>query len=200
MTRALVLVMLAACATTEPRVPLTGQWPARAGDYDDVTRAWTRVGVLQGQYQQVLQLAATFLSPDWRVAHADREASQRGLTGPARDQLLAQAQADAAGAYEVELMVTTWDRNENDLDRGTKSVWHVVLVDGRGQQFAPIEIVRDRRPTFTIRAEFPALGDFAVPYIARFPRDAAVLGPGVHHFELRMSSERGGVILGWDGT
>ena len=197
MTRALVLAMLAACAATPPPVSLSGQWPAQAGDYDEVTRAWTRADVLHGQYQEVLHLAATFLSPEWRVAHADREASQRGLAAGARDQLFAQARADAAGPYELELLVTTWDRNENDLDRGTKSVWHVVLVDDQGRQFAPIEIVRDRRPTFTVRAEFPALGDFAVPYIARFPHDAAILGPGVHHFELRMSSERGGVVLEW---
>ena len=67
-------------------------------------------------------------------------------------------------------MVTTWDRRENDLDRGKKSVWRVVLVDEHGHEIEPLEIVKDKRPTFTVRAEFPALGDFATPYIARFPR------------------------------
>ena len=57
--------------------------------------------------------------------------------------------------------------------------------------------MRDRRPTFTVRAEFPALGDFAVPYVARFPHDKPVLGPNVRAIRLRMSSERGGVELNW---
>jgi hypothetical protein len=194
---ALVVLVLAACGATPPPVKLTGEWPASPGDYDLTTQAWTRRGLLRGQYQEVLDLAATFKSPEWRAAHADRNAKHRSLGGEARAQELTQAQADAAGPYEVELMVTTWDRRENDLDHGKKSVWHVVLLDDQGHEIEPLEIIRDRRPAFTVRAEFPALGDFAVPYIARFPHDAQVLGPNVHAIRLRMSSERGGVELVW---
>src|SRR6185312_17127156 len=131
-------------------------------------------------------------------AHAMRDADHRGLTGDARDQRLAQAQADMAGPYEVELMVTTWDRRENDLDRGKRSVWRVVLVDEQGHEIEPLEIVKDKRPTFTVRAEFPALGDFATPYVARFPRTPAILGPSVHALKLRISGERGGVEVAWN--
>jgi hypothetical protein len=129
--------------------------------------------------------------------HAARDATFRGLPAEAREQRCQQAKADAAGPYEVELMVTTWDRRENDLDRGKKSIWHVVLVDDSGKEIEPLEIIKDKRPSFTVRAEFPAFGDFATPYVARFPRDAAVLGPNVHAIRLRMSSERGGVELAW---
>ena len=192
------LVGLAACGSAPPAVSLSEQWPARPGDYEDVTTAWTREGVLRGQYQQVLDLVATFKSPEWRAAHAERDADHRKLGDAERAQLVAQAKADMAGPYEIELMVTTWDRRENDLDRGKKSVWHVVLVDDQGHEIEPIEIVRDKRPAFTVRAEFPALGDFAVPYVARFARTTPVLGPNVHAVRLRMSSERGGVELSWN--
>src|SRR5687768_1385387 len=127
MMRALVLVVLVACASAPPRVSLTEEWPARAGDYDDVTERWTRKTELQTSYQQVLELAATLKSPEWRAAYAARDAEHRGLEGDARAQRIAQAQAEMAGPYEIELMVTTWDRRENDLDRGKKSVWRVVL-------------------------------------------------------------------------
>ena len=196
-SRALALVLLVACGPAPVPVRLTETWPNKCADYRAVTEAWTRHAVLRGQYQEVLEVTATFKSPDWQCSHAEREADHRQLEGDARTQQLAQAQAAAAGPYEIELMVTTWDRRENDLDHGKKSIWHVVLVDDQGNEIEPTEIVKDKRPTFTVRAEFPELGDFAVPYVARFPRDKAVLGPNVHAIKLRMSSERGGVQLEW---
>jgi len=94
-------------------------------------------------------------------------------------------------------MVTTWDRRENDLDRGKKSIWHVALIDDNGQEIQPLEIVKDRRPAFVVRAEFPLLGEFATPYIARFPRTAAVFGPNAKQVRLRLSSARGGLEVAW---
>jgi hypothetical protein len=193
-------VALGACAHADPRVELTDGWPAQvasAKDYDTVTAAWTRHGELRGAYQEVVAMSATFESPEWRAAHAAREAEIRKLTPQDAAQLLAQAQADAAGPYEVELMVATWDRRENDLQRGKKSVWHVVLVDEQGKEVAPLEIVRDKRPVFVVRAEFPSLADFDESYVARFPRTAALLGPNVRALRLRMSNEQGGLELAW---
>ena len=197
MKRALLLVLLIACGSAPPHVDLSGRWPAMAEDYDSVTEEWTRKASLRDQYQEILELAAVFKAPEWRAAHASRDAFFRKLTGEARDQRMAQAQADMAGPYEVELLVTTWDRRENDLDRGKKSVWRVVLVDQAGNEIEPIEIVKDKRPDFTVRADYPAFGDFATAYIARFPRDAQLLGPDVRSVRLRMSSVRGGVELEW---
>jgi hypothetical protein len=199
MKRALVAVVLVACGASPPPIHLTDEWPACGGDYEATTQAWTRRDTLRGQYQEVLELAATFKSPAWRAAHAARVSQQRGLPADQRDALCKQAEADMKGPFEIELMVTTWDRRENDLDRmkAGKSVWHVVLVDDHDKEIEPLEIVKDKRPTFTVRAEFPAFGDFAVAYIARFAPDSGVLGPNVRALRLRMSSERGGVELMW---
>ncbi|MDX2087454.1 MAG: hypothetical protein SFX73_06380 [Kofleriaceae bacterium] len=199
MTRfALLLALLAgACGTAVPRVKLDNTWPAAPGDYDEVVDEWTRKAVLRGAYQEVLELAATLKSPAWRLAFANRDADFRGLGGAAREQRFAQAKADGEGPWEFELMVTTWDRRENDLDRGQKSIWKVTLVDSNGNEIAPLEIVKDKRPAFAVRAEFPALGDFAQAYVVRFPREANVLGPGVRDVVLRMSSPRGGISLRW---
>lgn len=192
-----IAVAAAACGGADPFVRLTEDWPQTVGDYQDVTRTWTRRTKLQQQYQEILEIAAVFKSPEWRAAHASKDAETRGLIGDARTARLAQAQAEAAGPYEIQLMVTTWDRRENDLDHGKRSVWRVVLIGDDGAEIEPIEIIKDKRPPFTVRAEFPALGDFATAYIARFPRTKPVLGPGVHQIRLRMSGERGGVQLVW---
>jgi hypothetical protein len=191
------LWLAASCSTTYPPVHLDETWPASIRGYDEVVREWTRKSQLHGEYQEVCELVATLKSPEWRAAHAAHDAEIRGLIGDAREQRIAQARADLAGPYELEVMLTTWDRRENDLDRGKKSVWRMVLLDEKGQEVEPLEIVKDRRPTFVVRAEFPALGEFATPYIARFPRTAAVFGPATRHVRLRMSSTRGGVEVDW---
>ncbi len=200
MTRlvAILVVFTCACGAVDPRVRLSGEWPPHAGDYLTVTQEWTRSSVLRGSYQEVMELSATLKSPEWHAAHAEKDAANRGLVGEAKVQRLAQAQADAAGPYELELMVTTWDRRENDLDRGKKSVWRVVLLGPDGNEIVPLEIIRDKRPAFVVRSEFPAFGDFATPYIVRFPREANVLGPGVRQVRLRISGERGGLQVTWD--
>jgi hypothetical protein len=198
MKRVVGLILLAACGAAPPPIRLTEDWPQTCGgDYDAITEAYTRRGTIRGEYQEVLSLAATLKSPDWRAAHAARDSDHRGLVGVARTQRCAQAQADQTGPYEIELLVTTWDRRENDLDRGKKSVWRVVLVDDQGKEIEPLEIVKDKRPNFTVRAEFPAFGDFSNAYVVRFAREPAVLGPSTRTVRLRMSSERGGVELEW---
>lgn len=192
------LGLASGCAASEPPVRLTADWPSQIpADYDEVVAKWTRKAVLRGAYQEALDLVAVLKSPEWRAAHAARDADHRGLVGPARAQRMAQAQAEAAGPFEIQLLVTTWDRRENDLNRGKKSVWRVVLLDEQGHEIEPLEIVKDKRPAFVVRAEFPAFGDFAEAYVARFPREANVLGPDVRRVRLRMSSERGGVEVSW---
>jgi hypothetical protein len=190
-------LLLCACVATYPSVRLTEEWPATPRDYDDVVRDWTRKAQLHTSYQEVCELIATLKSAEWRAAQAARDADIRGLTGPAREQRLTQARADLAGPYEIEVLVTTWDRRENDLDRGKKSVWRLALIDASGQEIEPLEIVKDRRPAFVVRAEFPSFGEFATAYVARFPRTSPIFGPTAKQVRLRMSSTRGGLEVNW---
>lgn len=197
----ILVLALGACAGGTPKKPLTAEWPTTVldqDDYKDITKDWTRSAVLHGDYQEIMELAATMKTPEWRLVHAERDAKNRGLVGAAKDQRIAQAKADAEGPYEFELMVTTWDQRENDLDRGAKAAWRITLLDGTGKEIAPLEVARDRRQVNVIRSEFPALGDFAKGYIVKFPREANVLGPDVKQVRLRVSGERGGLEVTWD--
>ena len=197
MMRVLVLVALIGCGPKPPPRDLSGQWPQMAYDYEATTEAWSVSGGFGDVYQEIIEVSAVFKSPQWRAARANRDAYFRGLEGAAREQVMAQARADTAGPYEVELLVTTWDRRENDLDRGDKSVWQVRLIDDAGNEIKPLQIVKDKRPAFTIRTDYPSFGDFATAYIARFPRTPPVMGEGIKRIRLRISSVRGFVELVW---
>jgi hypothetical protein len=59
------------------------------------------------------------------------------------------------------------------------------------------EIKRDRRPRSEIAADFPAMGDFHEPYVARFPRTVNLLRPGAQRFSLKVTSSQVGVELVW---
>ena len=194
--RALLLVVLVGCAAVPPR-DTSGRWPEKADDYEATTEAWTVKGGFRDKYQEIVEVSAVFKSPQWRAARGNRDAYFRGLEGAAREQVMSQARADSEGPYEIELLVTTWDRRENDFDRGKNSVWTVRLIDDQGNEIAPLEIVKDKRPSFTLRSDYPAYGDFAIAYVARFPRDKPVLGEGIKKIRLRISSVRGFVELAW---
>lgn len=194
---ALLLALVGATGCATARVPLTNEWPSSAGEYHAVTREWTRSASLSQDYQLVISAEATLLSAPWRAAKIEREARLRGLGPAARQALLATEQERAQGPWEIELLVTTWDRKENDLHRGARASWRVALLDEQGNEIAPMEITRDRRPPHVVRAEFAHLGDFAQAYVVRFAKEVPLLGPGVRRVRLRVTSARGAVELVW---
>jgi len=144
-----------------------------------------------------LTVAVTFKSLEWREAFAKKVAHDRGLEGAALDAQIAQAKADDAGPLEFQMIVTTWDRRENDLERGKKSVWRVRLLDEQGMEVEPIEITRDKRPDHIIDAEFREMKNFSKAYVVRFPRDRIT---NLANLRMHMSSPRGGVRLVWAGN
>ena len=196
------------CAHTPPAIHLTSEWPAQPGDYQEVTRAWTRSGSLRSGpashndylIEQTLEVTATLESPEWRAAYVDFMAHQNHLPPDAIQALADEQKKDAADHYEVELMVATYHRRANDLQKGDRSIWRVALADDAGHQIIAGEIQRDRRPRSEIAAQFPSLTDFEEPYVARFPHTIDLLHPGARRISLRMSSAQGGVELVWNGA
>jgi hypothetical protein len=204
---ALVLLALGGCGASDPPVELTGTWPTKTDDFDDVTERWTRHGRdnsgLGGEQrhrlEQTIDVYATFKSPEWRVAYVAHQASRHNLSQAAVRELVDKEKKEDADRYEVALLVATHDRRSNDLQKGARSTWRVALVDEAGTEIIASEIKRDRRPRFEIAAEFPHMGDFHEPYVARFPRSVDLLRPGAHRFQLKVTSEQGAVVLEWRG-
>lgn len=195
---AVLWAMVAACSAAAPEpVTLTEQWPASPRPYSEANRDWTRSAELYRGFDKLLEVHATFKSPEWRAAHVAERAKRERLPPDAHAELLASEQQEAKDYYDVQLIVATYDERENDLQKGERSVWRLALIDDQGKQVTPISIKRDRRPAEIVGAYFPAMNALAQAYIARFPKDVALLNEGASKFTLRMSSARGAVELVW---
>jgi hypothetical protein len=194
----LIASLALACSAPAPQaVKLSDSWPSSTRSYGETTRDWTRHGKAWQGFAPIIEVHATFASPEWRAAYVAERARRERLSGDAHAALLAAEQQAAGDYYDVQLIVATHDERENDLAKGSRSIWRVALVDDQGNQVTPISIKRDRRPDETIRAYFPAMHELADAYIARFPKDVAVLRNGATRFALRVSSARGSVELVW---
>ncbi|MEZ4367758.1 MAG: hypothetical protein R2939_15995 [Kofleriaceae bacterium] len=205
-TLAAVVIAWAAaggCGAAAPPVVLDGSWPAPTAraSVDDATdayaaqtAAWTRHATLRRGYREVLTVDATLLAPPWRVAHAERAAALSGQ--PVAPLLEAERAADDE-AYAVQLLLTTWERRENNLDQGERATWQVALIAEDGTVVPARRVARDKRPRTAIAAEFPTMGDFAQAYVAYFPRELALLGPSTREVRLRLHGTQGAVELRW---
>ena len=199
---ACVALAVLGCGGGSRAVSLSGSWPSEpSGDYLEVTERWTRQGRVRGglaqHYSEVVDVRATLMSPEWRVAYVEKRAEDEMLPPAKVEALLASHKEAAAEQYEVELLVSTYERTLLDLDKGELSVWRVALRDGRGNEVEASEVVRDRRPRTVINEYFPQLEPFHRPYIARFPRDIEIFGDGAERVELVVSNPKATVKLAW---
>ena len=120
------LILVAGCAHTVAPIELSNEWPAPAavGDYREVTEKWTREAADRAgpdgegrTIELTLDVIATFKSPEWRAAYVKFRADRGKL--PAREvaALTAREKAESADHYEVMLMVATYDRRRNELQK-----------------------------------------------------------------------------------
>jgi hypothetical protein len=165
--RALALTValgLGACARPPGPVDLSGTWPAQVDDYAAANQAWTRRATLRADFSLTLEVYATFHAPPWHAARAAREARLRG--GPT-EAITTAARAAADGDLEFALVVTTHDRDENDLDRGERSVWRLALGRRPGVE-TPAERDRARQAPRAVIARRAAARSATSP--SRVPR------------------------------
>lgn len=193
------------CSSAPPPVDLSPSWPASVGDYETVTKKWTRHGTDSTALgnprtkvmEQTIEVYATFKSPEWLAAYAEEEKRRHRMSPASHAQLVERLMAESEEAYEVELLVATYDRRVNDLQKGERSTWRVALVDDAGNEVVSTDIKRDRRPRSELAADYPHIGDFHEAYVARFPKSIEVLREDARRFDLKVTSGQGAVILTW---
>jgi hypothetical protein len=195
----LVALLLASCFQQAKPIRFTDDWPKQASPYDATTKAWTRRGLLRASFSdqgsQLLELYATFLSTEWRAAYIGRQAQLQKLSKSSRNALEEEQRKRASEGYVVELLVSTYHPEHNDLHRD-RSIWRIALIDSEGNEIPAEKIEKDRRPRQLIAAEFDKFGDFAEAYRVTFPRNAELLQG--REFALRIGSSLGTVEVNWE--
>ena len=194
----LISLLTIGCGSAPKPVKFSTLWPTETISYEDSTDNWTRRGLLRAslanQASQLLELHATFLSTEWRSAYVDRQAELQKFNDSARKEMTEQQQKLGSAHHQVELVISTYHPEHNDLHR-EQSIWRVVLVDEAGNEFPAEKIERDRRPRQLISAEFNTLGDFSEAYLATFPFVDSILSG--KKFSLRISCSLGTVEVDW---
>jgi hypothetical protein len=197
--RYFVAIALCGCVAgcIPPAVALTDTWPTAAAPYEKVYADWTRHGEFHQDYQEIIAIDATLQSPAWRFAKAARDRSYSGQSDSDFNKTIDDDKKDAEQNIRVGIVVTTWDRRENNLARGELAAWHVALSDDSGHTWTPTSIVQDRRSEHILRADYPAFRDFSSVYVATFDGKTKAFGAGAKKLTLRVYGSRGGLDVEW---
>lgn len=196
------LALTAACTGIYAGSRLSGpatfseDWPSSPRPYGDVYADWTRKGRIVSDYDRILTVSATFKSTEWRAAYVARRGAAERLPQAERNDLAKRQLAESQERFELQLLVNTYRREDNDLQKNQRSRWRIVLVDEQGNQIEPTEIRRDRRARGDLLNLFPDLDPQDEAYIASFPRSSSLLSQS--KFSLLIASLEGSVELTWN--
>lgn len=206
--RCVLSLSLALAACAPPPVSLAHVDRAyRPDDYDAALRRWTRsteLLVLQGLDQRI-DVAATFLSWDFRHALLARFAEDATLSAQDRVRELESLRAGALREHEFFVALVTTQQRYGMLHRPT-SAWRMHLVDDRGREVSPTRIEPVRRASASEQRYFPYVSPWRQLFRVRFPVRALapdgteydVLGEGTRRFTLRFSGALGTADLRWE--
>ena len=203
-TRALPIacaVTTAACSA--PQVSLAEE-PREyvATDYDVVLARWTRTERLMAlsELDVLLTVTATFESWDFRWAYVVRYAQDYRLTVEQRRVLLEATLNDSRAHHQFFVALYGNNRRWTDLTKPT-SAWIVRLIDDKGNETAPEEIVPIAKPGPIERTYFPYASVWRNVYRIKFPT-ATANGPTIAHdakrVGLRFAGAQGSEELQWD--
>lgn len=206
---ALTLTVSAACALAslgcaEQKLSLSGGVREYvATEYPEVLKRWTRSEDLiqVAELDNLLTVTATFESYDFRWAYVVRYAQDYRLTVEQRRTLLEKTLREASEQHQfyVALYGSNW--RWSDLTR-PNSAWIVRLIDDRGDETAPTEIVPIVKPGALERTYFPYTTVWRHAFRIRFPTIAPdgrpTIAPNAKWVGLRFAGAEGNEELRWE--
>ena len=172
-------------------------------DYEQILSRWTRSESLvpPTDLDNILNVTATYESWDFRWAYVVRYAADYRLTVDQRRQLLESTLADSRKHHQFFVALYGPNRRWNDLAKKT-SAWIVRLVDDRGNESAPEDIVAIRKPGAIEQTYFPYTGVFRQVFRIRFAvaRDdgGRSIADNAQWFGLRFAGAQGNTDVRWE--
>ncbi len=187
----LALLSLSACAILHDPSPKPGTDDPPWGPERD---RFARHAKVYDIFDDKAFAVAWYESVPFRLARADRVAAWRAFSPDERNKMISAEQAEAAAQEDFLLAFYTGHQPDNDLD-SPRSIWRVALVVGSTEILPTrIELVR---ADATIRALYPAIGNFDTIYRIRFPAwKGSPLADAP--FSLMIAGAPGRIELTWD--
>jgi hypothetical protein len=173
-----------------------------ATDYEVVLRRWTRSDQLiaLSELDDLLTVTATFESWDFRWAYVVRYAHDYRLSVEQRRVLLESTLNETRSHHQFFVALYGTNRRWIDLTKST-SAWIVRLIDDRGNETAPEEIIAITKPGPTERTYFPYASVWRNVYRIKFPV-ATTTGPTIAReakmLGLRFAGPQGTEELHWE--
>jgi hypothetical protein len=172
-------------------------------DYEQILQRWTRSESLvpPTDLDNILNVTATFESWDFRWAYVVRYASDYRLTMEQRRKLLESTLADSRQHHQFFVALYGPNHRWNDLTKKT-SAWIVRLIDDRGNESAPEDIIPIRKPGAIEQTYFPYTGVFRQVFRIRFPSaredGAHTIAESARWFGLRFAGAQGNTDVRWE--
>lgn len=127
-----------------------------ATDYDGVLARWTRTEslILIDELERALTVTSTFETWDFRWAYVIRYAKDYRLTVPQRQRLLGKKLAETRKSHQFFVALYGAKQKHNDLTK-PDSAWIVRLIDAVGNETAPTQIEKIKKPNTLERRYYP---------------------------------------------
>ncbi len=166
-----LLLCLAAVGCAAPKVQMSpGPREYVATDYESVLRRWTRTESLisLSALDNFLTATATYESWDFRWAYVVRYAEDYRLTVDQRHALLESSLAETEEYHQFYVALYAQRLPWADLTANNPA-WIVRLIDDQGNETAPIEIKRIKKPGAIELTYFPYTTPWRATHRIRFP-------------------------------
>lgn len=200
---AIVLMTALSAGCGVPQVSLAdGPREYLATDYEHVLARWTRTEhlVALAELDDLLTVTATFESWDFRWAYVVRYARDYRLSVEQRRLLLDSTLVETRAHHQFFVALYGANRRWTDLTK-PNSAWIVRLIDDKGNETAPEEIVAIPKPGPIERTYFRYASVWRQVFRVRFPTSTPsgpTIAKDASFFGLRFAGAQGSEELHWE--
>ena len=173
-----------------------------ATDYDHVLARWTRTEhlIALSELDDLLTVTATFESWDFRWAYVVRYAQDYRLSVEQRRVLLEATLNETRTHHQFFVALYGNNRRWSDLSKPT-SAWIVRLIDDRGNETAPEQIIPIPKPGPIERTYFPYTSVWRFVFRIKFPAmspNGPTIARDAKRVGLRFAGAQGTEELHWE--
>ena len=174
-----------------------------ASDYSEVLKRWTREERLisANEFADFLSATATFESWDFRWAYGIKYADDFRLTVTQRRELMDRLLSETGQFHHFYIALHSPHHKWADLT-AENPAWIVRLIDDKGNETAPQDIQKIKKPTAADLTYFPYSSPWRVLHRVRFPvqtpNGTSTISPDAKWFGLRFAGPKGYSQLIWE--